>query len=179
MLQRASAVPEARLDHAVGDPPLLERAAELGVLGDALASATSGHGAVIVLEAAAGLGKTALIDHTERRAAAAGCDVRRAAPGPFERHFPYGVIRTLLETPLRAASERERERMLQGAAGDAGRLLLAEPLPAGDEPTMVPPSIFWLCSALAPSRPLLLVVDDAQCRTARRWRCSRTWRGGS
>src|SRR3954463_13237389 len=137
MLQRASAVPEARLDHAVGDPPLLERAAELGVLGDALASATSGRGAVIVLEAAAGLGKTALIDHTERRAAAAGSDVRRAAPGPFERHFPYGVIRTLLETPLRAASEPERERMLQGAAGDAGRLLLGERVPDGDETTMV------------------------------------------
>src|SRR4051812_16529454 len=162
MLQRASAVPEARLDHAVGDPPLLERAAELGVLGDALASATSGRGAVIVLEAAAGLGKTALIDHTERRAAAAGSDVRRAAPGPFERHFPYGVIRTLLETPLRAASERERERMLQGAAGDAGRLLLGERVPDGDETTMVAHSIFWLCSTLAASRPLVLVVDDAQ-----------------
>src|SRR3954462_9978312 len=162
MLQRASAVPEARLDHAVGDPPLLERAAELGVLGDALASATSGNGAVIVLEAAAGLGKTALIDHTERRAAAEGCDVRRAAPGPFERHFPYGVIRTLLETPLRAASESERERMLQGAAGDAGRLLLGERVPDGDETTMVAHSIFWLCSALAATRPLVLVVDDAQ-----------------
>src|SRR3954470_10921783 len=162
MLQRASAVPEARLDHAVGDPPLLERAAELGVLGDALASATSGRGAVIVLEAAAGLGKTALIDHTERRAPAAGSDVRRAAPGPFERHFPYGVIRTLLETPLRAASEPERERMLQGAAGDAGRLLLGERVPDGDETTMVAHSIFWLCSALDASRPLVLVVDDAQ-----------------
>src|SRR3954471_10510426 len=153
---------EAPTTRAVGDPPLLERAAELGVLGDALASATSGHGAVVVLEAAAGLGKTALIDHTERRAAAAGCDVRRAAPGPFERHFPYGVIRTLLETPLRAASERERERMLQGAAGDAGRLLLGERVPEGDETTMVAHSIFWLCSALAASRPLVLVVDDAQ-----------------
>src|SRR3954468_5286631 len=162
MLQRASAVPEARLDHAVGDPPLLERAAELGVLGDALASATSGRGAVIVLEAAAGLGKTALIDHTERRAGGAGSDVRRAAPGPFERHFPYGVIRTLLETPLRAASEHERERMLQGAAGDAGRLLLGERVPDGDETTMVAHSIFWLCSALAATRPLVLVVDDAQ-----------------
>ena len=167
MLQKAhahagSAIREAPTTRAVGDPPLLERAAELGVLGDALASATSGHGAVIVLEAAAGLGKTALIDHTERRAAAAGCDVRRAAPGPFERHFPYGVIRSLLETPLRAASEGERERMLQGAAGDAGRLLLGERVPDGDETTMVAHSIFWLCSALAATRPLVLVVDDAQ-----------------
>jgi DNA-binding CsgD family transcriptional regulator len=166
MLQKAHAAVRdeapGRPMRAVGDPPLLERAAELGVLGDALASATSGRGAVIVLEAAAGLGKTALLDHVERRAAAAGCDVRRAAPGPFERHFPYGVIRTLLETPLRAASERERERMLQGAAGDAGRLLLGERVPDGDETTMVAHSIFWLCSALAATRPLVLVVDDAQ-----------------
>ncbi len=167
MLQKAhahagSAVREAPSSRAIGDPPLLERAAELGLLGDALASATSGRGAVIVLEAAAGLGKTALLDHAERRAAAEGCDVRRAAPGPFERHFPYGVIRTLLETPLRAASERDRERMLQGAAGDAGRLLLGEHVPDGDETTMVAHSIFWLCSALAASRPLVLVVDDAQ-----------------
>jgi DNA-binding CsgD family transcriptional regulator len=164
LLQKAQARAGTAVREAppVGDPPLLERAAELGVLGDALASATSGRGAVIVLEAAAGLGKTALLDHTERRAAAAGCDVRRAAPGPFERHFPYGVIRTLLETPLRAASEDERERMLQGAAGDAGRLLLGERVPDGDETTMVAHSIFWLCSALAATRPLVLVVDDAQ-----------------
>ncbi len=92
----------------------------------------------------------------------AGCEVRRAAPGPLERHFPHGVIRTLLEAPLRGASAGERARLLEGAAGYAGRLLLGACAPGNEATTMVAHSVFWLCSALAAERPLVLVVDDAQ-----------------
>ena len=49
----------------------------------------------------------------------AGWLVRRAAPGPLEHHLPFGVIRTLLETPV-----RESGMALDGAAAVAGALLV-------------------------------------------------------
>ena len=110
--------------------PLIERVDELDVLARAVmrlsgGTHATGAGGVVVLEAAAGLGKTALLEHCARLAADAGCTVRHAAPGPHERQFPFGVIRTLLESPLREASERERASLLSGPAASAGALLLA------------------------------------------------------
>ena len=95
-------------------------------------------------------------------AADAGCLVRRAAPGPLERHFPFGVVRALLEGPLRDAPRPERARLLEGAAAPAGRLLLNGTAPRGDATVLVAHSVLWLCSALAEERPLALVIDDAQ-----------------
>jgi hypothetical protein len=74
------------------EAPLIERAVEMEVLGGAVRCLTEGDGGVVVLDATAGLGKTALLEHTALSAAAAGCLVRRAAPGPLERHFPFGVV---------------------------------------------------------------------------------------
>ena len=116
----------------------------------------------MILEAAAGLGKTALLERGAALAEDAGCLVRRAAPGPLERHFPFGVIRALLEAPLRDAPRPERARLLDGAAAAAGRLLLEGTAPRGDAIVLVAHSVLWLCSALAEQRPLALVIDDAQ-----------------
>jgi DNA-binding CsgD family transcriptional regulator len=125
--------------HLVESPaapsPLIERAPELRALG---AAVRAGSG-VVVLEAAAGLGKTALLDHAAALAADDGSLVRRAAPGPLERHFPYGVIRALLEAPL----------------GDALDAVLA----GADTSAPIPHGIYRLCSSLG---PLVLVIDDAQ-----------------
>jgi DNA-binding CsgD family transcriptional regulator len=120
-----------------------------------------GDGGVVVLEAAAGLGKTVLLEHAAQRAAQAGFRVRTAAPGPLERHFPFGVVRALLEAPLRDASEPQRARLLDGAAASAGALLLDGTVPDGDVTTMIAHSVLWLCSAMADEQPLALVVDDA------------------
>ena len=149
----------------VGAPPapapLLERAHELDVLADGVAGLAAGRSAVVVLDAPAGLGKTALLDQAAELAARAGHRVRHAAPGPLERHFSFGVIRTLLETPLRAASAGERARALEGVAATAGELLLEGSTPGADSTTLVAHSVLWLCSALAERRPLALFVDDA------------------
>src|ERR1700754_2013561 len=86
--------------HIVGpdntSSPLIERAVELEVLRAGAARLAAGGSGVVVLEAPAGLGKTALLDYGAGLAEAAGCLVRRAAPGPLERHFPFGVVRALL-----------------------------------------------------------------------------------
>jgi DNA-binding CsgD family transcriptional regulator len=151
-------------DHsaAIGAQTLLiERAVELDALGAAVARLERGIGGVVVLEASAGLGKTALLDHAAQKAADAGCRVRRAAPGPLERHYPFGVVRALLEAPLRDASADDRARLLDGAAGAAGALLLDGIVPGGDVTMTIAHSVLWLCSALADEQPVAVVVDDA------------------
>jgi DNA-binding CsgD family transcriptional regulator len=142
--------------------PLIERAVEIEVLDGVVRSLAEGEGGVVVLDAPAGLGKTALLEHAALTAADAGCLVRRAAPGPLERHFPFGVVRALLEAPLRDASEEERAQLLDGAAAPAGTLLLDGTAPSGDSTMLVAHGVLWLCSALAEQRPLALVIDDAQ-----------------
>ena len=142
--------------------PLIERAVELDVLRSSVDRLASGGSGVVVLEAPAGLGKTALLEYGASLATQAGYLVRRAAPGPLERHFSFGVVRALLETLVREASGDERDHLLDGAAAAAGELLLEGTAPAGDSAMLVAHSILWLCSAIAEQRPLALVVDDAQ-----------------
>src|SRR5690349_2442434 len=140
--------------HLVESPaapsPLIERSAEL----DALRAAVRGGGGVVVLEAPAGLGKTALLDVAAALADEAGWLVRRAAPGPLEQHLPFGVVRALLEAPV-----RESGVALDGAAAAAAELLLSGQSSRTDSTLMlIAHSVLWVCSALAEQRPLALVV---------------------
>ena len=129
------------------DAPLIERAVELGVLAGAVRRLADGEGGVVVLDAPAGLGKTALLERAALFAADSGCLVRRAAPGPLERHFPFGVVRALLEAPLREASGEGRAQLLDGAASAAGTLLLEGTVPGGDSTMLLAHSVLWLCAA--------------------------------
>ena len=159
-------VPSPRRRIAARDD-LRQRAADrarrrAGVLAGAVRHLAEGDGGVVVLDAPAGLGKTALLERAALFAADRGCLVRRAAPGPLERHFPFGVVRALLEAPLRDASAQERAQLLDGAAAAAGTLLLEGTVPGGDSTMLLAHSVLWLCAAIAETRPLALVVDDAQ-----------------
>src|SRR5690242_6830030 len=166
--RRASSSPQLRLLEpapAITTPvegPLIERDAELDVLHDAVNGLAKGAGRVVVIDGSAGLGKSALVEHAATIAERAGCLIRRAAPGPQERQFAFGVVRALLETPLVDALEPERAQLLDGAGAAAGALLLDGAMPAGDDVTPIAHSIFWLCSRLAQRRPLALLIDDAQ-----------------
>ncbi len=160
-MRTASHAPAFAPDPAVAGP-LFERTAELEALADAVTGVAGGRGAIVVLEAPAGLGKTVLLDHAGDLAEDADFELRRAAPGPLERHFPYGVIRALLEAPLRDITARERVRLEEGPAADAVRLLHGSRPRAGDDGAQLAHSLFWLCSALAAMQPLALIVDDAQ-----------------
>ena len=140
---------------------LIERAHELDVLRTAVTGLAGGKGAIVVLAAPAGLGKSVLLEHAAREADEAGCRVRRAAPGPLERHFGFGVVRALLEGALRGVSDERRARLLEGAAAPAGALLLDGAMPGADATMAIAHSVLWLCSALADEAPLMLVVDDA------------------
>src|SRR6185312_15427695 len=76
---------DARHLHVIGprrpaasgpEPLLIERTRELGVLDQAVTRLADGEGAIVVLAAPAGLGKTALLEHAVQNATLAGCRVR-------------------------------------------------------------------------------------------------------
>jgi len=107
---------------------------------------------------------TALLDQIAGTAADAGCVVRRTAPVPGERALEFGVMRALLEAPLRGLPERRRAELLDGAAGPAAQLLLG-PARAGDDrdsDVAMAHSFLWLAAGIGAGRGLALIVDDAE-----------------
>jgi DNA-binding CsgD family transcriptional regulator len=123
----------------------------------------------VLIEGAAGIGKTALLSVLGQQARTGGVTVLSARAGELEREFPYGVARQLFESHLHRASATRRRRLLRGAAGLAAPVLgLAGPPPAGQAGLFSDASfralhgLYWLTAGLADDAPLVLLVDDAQ-----------------
>jgi DNA-binding CsgD family transcriptional regulator len=107
---------------------------------------------------------TALLDQIAGGASHAGWLVRRAAPVPAERALEFGVMRALLEAPLRHLPEPRRTALLKTAAGPAVTLLLgpARPDEHGNANIVMAHSFLWLAAALGADQGLALIVDDAR-----------------
>ncbi|MBV9817549.1 MAG: AAA family ATPase [Solirubrobacterales bacterium] len=142
---------------------LLEREGELEVLELAVRRARDGHGRTVLLEGAAGVGKSALIGAAGELARERGLRTLAARGGELEQEFAFGVVRQLYEPPLSAASGAERARLLGGAAAPAARLLGAAEGGPGAEAAgfAIMHALYWLAAGLATSTPLLIAVDDA------------------
>ena len=145
------------------DWALVEREGELEQLRAAIAAARSGEGALVVVEAPAGYGKTELLRALRREADSAGTRLLAATGAELERDFPFGVVLQMFEAELRGAAEQRRAQLLDGAARAA--LALFEPGEAPESFADVSFSrlhgLYWLAANLAAERPLVLVVDDA------------------
>jgi DNA-binding CsgD family transcriptional regulator len=141
---------------------LLERETAQRRLRDVLEAAQTGEGRTAVLHAPAGLGKSALLAWAGEQAAASGLRVLRATGSEHERSVPYGVVLQLLEREVVRADGERRARLLGGAAGLAGGLLLrGAPAPdAPREPAAVGHGIWWVVQNLAAEQPLVLLADD-------------------
>jgi hypothetical protein len=105
------------------DGLLLEREAEVAALDEAIRSALSGHGSVVLIEGSAGIGKTLLLEETSRRATGSGMRVASARAAVLERDFGFGVVRKLFEPIVGRAPPQARHRLLAGAAAIAGSLV--------------------------------------------------------
>jgi DNA-binding CsgD family transcriptional regulator len=147
------------------DPPapirLLRREHELGELRSALGAAVQGSGTLTLIAGAAGTGKSSLLAAAVAEAGTA--TVRRARGTELEQDLPFGVVRQLLEVPLRSFTSAERDRYLSGAAMPAERVFASEPNSgnADDGGFATLHGLYWLIANLAATRPLALLVDDA------------------
>ena len=142
---------------------MVGRERELEELGRVCAATRQGEGAAAIVEGPAGIGKTRLL-----AAAGESADdlvVLRARASELERDFAFGVVRQLLEPVLFAAGKDERGRLLAGAGALAERVVGRAPRRGGrggDDAFAVMHGLYWFAANLAGSRPVLLLVDDAQ-----------------
>jgi DNA-binding CsgD family transcriptional regulator len=143
-------------------PALIEREGQLQVAESLLAQLRSGHGSMLTIEGASGLGKSTLLRAVCNLAAGDDADVLSATGRELERDFTFGVVLQLFEARLTLADDAERAALLAGTAGQARPLFspdAGEPLP--DPSFRVLHGLYWLCAKLASRRPLLLAIDDA------------------
>ena len=144
---------------------LLERERELGVLSALIEAACRGTGRLVVVEGAAGIGKTRLLAATRAVAEREGLRVLGARGSELEREFAYGVVRQLFEPALTGAGQAGRAELLAGAAGQAAVLLghvdtAAALSMGGDVSFAALHGLYWLTANLCVRKPLMLVVDD-------------------
>ena len=147
------------------DSGLLEREDELEQLDAALSAAVTGTGRLVVLEGAAGLGKSRLVRWAHEDATERGMLTLSARSGEPERDFAFGVALQLFERWLTAAEHAVRDEVLAGAAA------LSLPLFEGQhwgrvrdpgDPAVqgLLHGLFWLTVNISARGPLLLAVDD-------------------
>jgi DNA-binding CsgD family transcriptional regulator len=145
-----------------GAKRLLEREAELTQLADLLIRSQTGSGALISIDGAAGIGKTALLDALHEYAAKRGIRCLRARGRLLEAGMAFAVLRQLLEPVVLATGQGGRRRLLGGPARyGAGAL----GLPGGVAPDSEFGAIhglYWLLANLSERMPLLLTIDDVQ-----------------
>jgi DNA-binding CsgD family transcriptional regulator len=148
----------------VTPPVLFERHAELRVIADLMREVDRGTGSVVLLEAPAGLGKSALLDHAAASAVNAGLLVLRARGHQLEREFGWGVARSLFEGLLHGGDVGSAG-LLDGPAAPARTVLLDSqggrggPV-NGDGGFEILHALYWLVVRLGERRPVVLVVDD-------------------
>lgn len=142
----------------------MERDLEIRALERSLIRSRAGMGSVVVLDAAPGLGKTALLRHARDFAAASGATVLSARGAQLERDFTFGVVRQLFE-PALPRDATERAVFFTGAA-QATEGLFAETAvaPGAEAATLFPllNGLYWLLVSLSERAPVVVLVDDAQ-----------------
>jgi DNA-binding CsgD family transcriptional regulator len=151
---------------------LLEREREVERVGVALRAVGRRAGGAIVIEGAAGMGKSCLLEEARARGSELGFRVLSARATELEQAFPFGVVRQLFERPVLEADAGDRERWLAGAAALAADVVTGAPplapgtsspgLPAGDPGYAWQHGLYWLASNISADSPLVLVVDDLQ-----------------
>jgi hypothetical protein len=118
---------------------------------------------LLLVEGDPGVGKTALLEAAGLIAREHGLAVLAAHGGELEATAGFGVVQQLLERSVVRADEKERERLLAGAAELAAAPLgLAASGAPPLDPTQARHGLYWLLANLAEREPVALLVDDTQ-----------------
>ncbi len=139
---------------------LVEREGELARAAHLLGRAGDGDGALLVLEGAAGAGKTRLLREITALAGERALTVLTGRGSELERDFAFGVLRQALEPALAGLDEQTRDALFEGPAATARAVVGAPSASTAQDPYAVLNGLFWLVSALANRNPLVLALDD-------------------
>lgn len=156
--QRLAPVPAPRAQAAAGHD-LVDRTREIAALEAAIDDVLSGEPRLVLVEGAAGIGKTRLLQEARRLAAARGWRVTGARGSQLERSFGFGAVRQVFEPVL---TGEERGALLSGAAASARGVFDLTAQDAGEGSFAVLHGLYWLTVNLAAEAPLLVCVDDVQ-----------------
>ena len=143
----------------------LERETELDCLAAALDAAADGRGCSVVIEGAAGIGKTQLVADVRALAKLRGFGRMWAVGDELESAMPWAVIRQLVDRSVSRYGGADRERVLAGPTGAARAALDRAPddARAGDVAlARTLHALWWVAADLASYRPVLITIDDAQ-----------------
>ena len=155
---------------------LLERGSEIAEIDAIVGAARSGTGSVLLIEGAAGIGKTRLLAHACKQAAA-GMTVLTARAAEYEEGYAWGVVRQLFEAEVRAgtlaragvnggdAGTSHGEESAAGqpstdAAALAARVLTQAGRTGDEDSYAMLHGLYWLTADIAQRGPLLLAIDD-------------------
>src|SRR5215471_10952573 len=133
---------------------LFGRSGQLAAIDRLLEGMRSGRAGALVLRGEAGIGKTALLDAAEQKAA--GARVLRVTGVESEAELPFAALHALLRSALAeiGALPGRQAEALRGALG------LAEETVA--DRFLVGLGLLSLIAELAEDRPVLVLADDAQ-----------------
>ena len=137
---------------------LLERSGELAALSSALDAARLGDGRLVVIEGAAGIGKTCLLTACRQRAEELDLVALRVRGDELVMESPFAAVRELLWAEVDA-----RPELLDGAAGLAASVFErgSSERVDRDRAAAVLHGLYWLVADLADRGPIALLVDDA------------------
>lgn len=142
-----------------GHAGLLERGEELVYIEQAVGPLRRGKHGVLVIQGAAGIGKSALLRTLCERVTGQGTQILTARGSELERDLGFGIVRQLLEVRMVRAKESERAELLAGAARLAASVLGLSRERVDDSFAALH-GLYWLVANLALSGPLVCAVDD-------------------
>lgn len=141
----------------MADATLLERGDLQEAMERALRESRHGGGQVLLIEGAAGIGKSRLL--AELRASTnASQRVLIARASELERGFAFGVVRQLFEGIVR--DPQQREQALEGAASASLEIFEDLETAGGAASFALLHGLYWLTMNIAEQGPLVLCVDD-------------------
>ncbi|GAA2241539.1 LuxR family transcriptional regulator [Rarobacter faecitabidus] len=144
---------------------LVERDVEWSRLTTLVDRAFQGRGGSAHVLGEPGIGKTALVRALADHARSRGASVWFGSASELETRSPFGTLRRLLDTPVRALSAQQHAQLAAGPGRLALSSLWQRTHPVGANlPTQADMlhSVGWLTGELVGASPTVLVIDDVQ-----------------
>lgn len=142
--------------------PLIERDAEVARCLTVIDRLRKTQGDALVIEAAAGVGKSSLLAVLIEAAASADVHVLAAAGSVLESTMPFGVVRRLFAAHVTALEPSVREEMLAGVVAPAAPIVTGSTGAASSDIHALVNALYWLTYRLATRAPVCLCIDDLQ-----------------